>query len=179
MHRNTTVTRPQDADDYKYLGLIVKSIQCTYYGGQDKPRPCQQVAQILHRCERRHVWRETLVKTNNKTRIEQKKHDHRAHVMISCNGFVAKGYPFALGFRELQSDSQLKQRVAAEQGADETTVVLQRLVYLSSRNFITVAGCKLLVATLQHRHCAQQDSLQLHTHVINDTILCHKSTGEL
>ena len=114
------------------------------------------------------------------TKLVSKKHDHRAHVMIPCNGFVVKKrYPFALGFCELQSDSQLEQRVAAEQGADETTVVLQRLVYLSSRNFITVAGCKLLVATLQHRHCAQQDSLQLHTHVINDTILCHKSTGQL
>ena len=125
------------------------------------------------------MWRETLVKTNNKTRIEQKKHDHRAHVMISCNGFVVKRYPFALGFCELQSDSQLEQRVAAEQGADETAVVLQRLVYLSSRNFIIVTDCKLLVATLQYRDCAQQDSRLQHTHVINDTILCHKSTGAL
>ena len=53
--------------------------------------------------------------------------------MISCNGFVVKRYPFALGFCELQSDSQLEQRVAAEQGADETAVVLQRLVYLSKK----------------------------------------------
>ena len=88
--------------------------------------------------------------------------------MISCNGFVVKRYPFALGFGELQSDSQLEQRVAAEQGADETAVVLQRLVYLSKK----LHNCDGLQASSRNTETARNKTVVFNIHTSSTTQSC-------